>query len=142
MGPTRASCRRRTPCSISPAIPSQRGAIARAFWTADRRDLNAILLAALGPPPEKPRTVAPGGEREAAPDAAKPSSARRNSRPPKLESSQPQLESRRSQLESSPPQSDSSPPPDPSAAPTRLDVRVGRGLHHPGAARSLGPRVS
>ncbi len=123
-------------------IERLRGAIARAFWTADRRDLNAILLAALGPPPEKPRTVAPGGEREAAPDAAKPSSARRNSRPPKLESSQPQLESRRSQLESSPPQSDSSPPPDPSAAPTRLDVRVGRGLHHPGAARSLGPRVS
>jgi hypothetical protein len=34
-------------------IVQLRAAMARAFWAADRRELNAILLDALGPPPEE-----------------------------------------------------------------------------------------
>ena len=33
-------------------ITRLRAAMARAFWAADRRELNAILLKALGPPPQ------------------------------------------------------------------------------------------
>lgn len=35
------------------AIAQLRTAMGRAFWAANRRELNAILLAALGPPPEE-----------------------------------------------------------------------------------------
>jgi len=35
-------------------IAQLRAAMGRAFWAADRRELNAILLEALGPPPEEP----------------------------------------------------------------------------------------
>lgn len=35
-------------------IARLRAAMARAFWAAERRELNAILLEALGPPPEDP----------------------------------------------------------------------------------------
>ena len=34
-------------------IAQLRAAMGRAFWAADRRELNAILLEALGPPPEE-----------------------------------------------------------------------------------------
>lgn len=35
-------------------IAQLRAAMGRAFWAADRREVNAILLEALGPPPEEP----------------------------------------------------------------------------------------
>jgi hypothetical protein len=35
-------------------IARLRVAMGRAFWAASRRELNAILLAALGPPPQEP----------------------------------------------------------------------------------------
>src|SRR5690348_7209596 len=69
-------------------ITRLRAAMARAFWAADRRELNGILLEALGPPPDEPREAD-------APDAPEPRSAEREH-----------------------------------ATPTRLDARVGRGLHH------------
>jgi hypothetical protein len=78
-------------------IASLRAAIAQAFWAADRRELNATLLGALGPPPESDGAGAIPDAESADPDAS---------------------------------------------APTRLDARTGRALHHPGAARPLSARVS
>ncbi len=99
-------------------ITRLRAAMARAFWAADRRDLNAILLEALGPPPEETHGTS------ASPGSASPGSA------------SPEPESADSATsEASLPQREE---PDP----TRLDARVGRALHHAGAARPLNSRVS
>ena len=87
-----------------------RAAMAQAFWAADRRELNAILLEALGPPPGEPDL--PG---------TSASLALENGDSDTSEASSAQHEQ---------------------GAPTRLDARVGRALHHPGAARPLSSRAS
>ena len=85
-----------------------RAAMAQAFWAADRRELNAILLEALGPPPEEPPgTSATLRQENGDSDTSEASSAQQEE-----------------------------------GTPVRLDARVGRALHHPGAARPLSPRVS
>lgn len=86
------------------AIGRLRDAMGRAFWAADRRELHAILLEALGPPSDDPPDEPSDEPPE---DASEASSA-------------PQEE----------------------GAPTRLDARVGRAVHHSGAARPLSPRAS
>jgi len=85
-----------------------RAAMSQAFWAADRRELNAILLEALGPPPEQPYATS-------------------SSLTPKSGESDTSEASSAQQEE---------------GAPVRLDARVGRALHHPGAARPLSSRVS
>ncbi|MGH8218167.1 MAG: hypothetical protein ACREUT_06325 [Steroidobacteraceae bacterium] len=68
-------------------IARLRAAMARAFWAAERRELNAILLEALGPPPEPPEEGAPGGSREGAGREASDASAasRKRSAPTRLD---------------------------------------------------------
>ncbi len=64
-------------------IAQLRAAMARAFWAQNRRELNAILLGALGPPPREPHT-APEPERppEGGSDASDPSAAPRDDEAP------------------------------------------------------------
>jgi len=85
-----------------------RAAMSQAFWAADRRELTAILLEALGPPPERPY-------------AASASLTSKSGESDTSEASSAQHEE---------------------GAPVRLDARVGRALHHSGAARPLSSRAS
>jgi hypothetical protein len=89
-------------------IARLRAAMAQAFWATDRRELNAILLEALAPPPGEPL----GASASVTPESD---------------------DSVTSEASSDQAEQD---------APMRLDARVGRALHHPGAARPLNPRTS
>jgi len=114
-------------------IARLRAAIARAFWTSERRTLNALLLEALGPPPEEPRgggrgtEPQSGGADASGADAPRTSAAQAEAAP--VHSSQRGTSPRDAE-------------PRERAASTRLDAGTGRGRHHPGASRPLRPRVS
>ncbi len=41
-------------------IAQLRSAMGRAFWATEFRDVHAILLEALGPPPDEPGSLKPG----------------------------------------------------------------------------------
>lgn len=113
-------------------IARLRTAMARAFWATDRRELNAILLQALGPPPPEQHGPGVNGDTERI-DRAE------DVEPPEKGEAGDHIEPRES-AEPGPVNARSSPRE--SGAPTRLDADVGRGLHHSGAARSLSSRAS